>query len=148
MSSHVSEVVTGGVVVAAAVGFLVYASQFDGLGAQGGTYPLSASFRSAEGVTVGTDIRLAGVKIGTVTGLELDPATYRAEATFAIRDGIELPDDTYVSVASEGLLGGTFIEISPGGSQFTYGPGDEILDTESSVSIISLLLKFVSGGEE
>ncbi len=148
MASHTSEVITGGVVVAVAAGFLVYASQFDGLGGAGGTYPLTASFRSAEGVTVGTDIRLAGVKVGTVTGLDLDPQSFRAEATFAIEEGIELPDDTYVSVASEGLLGGTFIEVVPGGSEFNYASGDEILDTESSVSIISLLLKFVSGGDE
>lgn len=145
MSHHVGEVIAGGVVVAAAAGFLLYASQYGGVGVQAGTYPLSASFRSAEGVAIGTDIRLAGVKIGTVTGLELDQQTYRAEATFAIDDGVELPDDTAATVASEGLLGGTFIEMLPGGSEFAYAPGDQILDTESSVSIISLLLKFVSG---
>lgn len=145
MSHHVGEVIAGGVVVAAAAGFLLYASQYGGVGVQAGTYPLSASFRSAEGVAIGTDIRLAGVKIGTVTGLELDQQTYRAEATFAIDDGVELPDDTAATVASEGLLGGTFIEMLPGGSEFVYAPGDQILDTESSVSIISLLLKFVSG---
>lgn len=145
MSHHVGEVIAGGVVVVAAAGFLLYASQYGGVGVQAGTYPLSASFRSAEGVAIGTDIRLAGVKIGTVTGLELDQQTYRAEATFAIDDGVELPDDTAATVASEGLLGGTFIEMLPGGSEFVYAPGDQILDTESSVSIISLLLKFVSG---
>lgn len=145
MSHHVGEVIAGGVVVVAAAGFLLYASQYGGVGVQAGTYPLSASFRSAEGVAIGTDIRLAGVKIGTVTGLELDQQTYRAEATFAIDDGVELPDDTAATVASEGLLGGTFIEMLPGGSEFAYAPGDQILDTESSVSIISLLLKFVSG---
>ncbi len=148
MASHASEVIVGGAVVAAAVGFMVYASQFSGLGPQGDIYPLTASFRSAEGVTVGTDVRLAGVKVGTVTGLDLDPQTFRATATFSIQDGIELPDDTAVMVASEGLLGGTFIEVLPGGSPFNYEPGDEILDTESSVSIISLLLKFVAGGDE
>lgn len=148
MASHVSEVAVGSAVVAAAVGFLVYASQFAGGAPGAGTYPLEASFRSAEGVRVGTDVRLAGVKVGTVTGLRLDPETFRARATFAIDEAIELPDDTAVAVASEGLLGGNFIEVLPGGSAFAYAPGDEILDTESSVSIISLLLKFVSGGDE
>ena len=146
MASHASEVAVGGAVVAAAVGFLVYASQFAGGAPGAGTYPLEASFRSAEGVRVGTDVRLAGVKIGTVTEMDLDPETFRARATFSIDETIELPDDTAVSVASEGLLGGSFIEVLPGGSPFTYAAGDEILDTESSVSIISLLLKFVSGG--
>ncbi len=145
MAGHAAEVVTGAVVVAAAAGFLVYAAQTGGAVPQGASYPLTASFRSAEGVSVGTDIRLAGVKVGTVTGLALDPETFRAQATFAIREDIDLPDDTAATVASEGLLGGTFIELLPGGSEFTFASGDEIVDTESSVSIISLLLKFVSG---
>jgi len=148
LASQTAEIVTGGLVVAAAAGFLVFASQFGGIVSGDGTYALTASFRSAEGVGVGTDVRLAGVKVGTVTALALDPTTFRAQAEFAINDGVELPDDTAVSVATEGLLGGTFIEVLPGGSEFAYAAGDEILDTESSVSIISLLLKFVSGGEE
>lgn len=148
MASNVAEVITGGAVVAAAVGFLVYATQFGGLTPQTGTYPLTASFRSAEGITVGTDVRLAGVKVGSVTALELNPETFRAEATFSIAGGVTMPDDTAVVVASEGLLGGSFIEVLPGGSPFNYEAGDEILDTESSVSIVSLLLKFVSGGDE
>lgn len=145
MASHAAEVLTGAAVVATAAGFLVYAAQSGGGTVLGTGYPLTASFRSAEGVSVGTDVRLAGVKIGTVTALELDRETFRAEATFSITDGIDLPDDTAVVVASEGLLGGTFIEVLPGGSVFTYSAGDEILDTESSVSIISLLLKFIGG---
>ena len=145
MASQTAEIVTGGLVVAAAAGFLIYAAQSGGGAVRGGGYPLTASFRSAEGVGVGTDVRLAGVKIGTVTALDLDRETFRAEATFSIADGIELPDDTAVTVASEGLLGGTFIEVLPGRSEFAYGAGDEILDTESSVSIISLLLKFIGG---
>ncbi len=148
MSSHATEVLVGGAVVAAAAGFLVYASQFSSVGAATGSYNLTASFRSAEGVTVGTDVRLAGVKVGTVTGLDLDPNSFRATAQFAIDEEILLPDDTSLVIASEGLLGGTFVEVLPGGSSFNYEPGDEVIDTESSVSIISLLLKFVSGGEE
>jgi phospholipid/cholesterol/gamma-HCH transport system substrate-binding protein len=148
MANHTAEVVTGGLVVAAAAGFLFYASQYSGLSGGGGAYDLTASFRSAEGIVVGTDVRLAGVKVGSVTELELNPETFRAEATFSINEGVIFPDDTAVVVASEGLLGGAFIEALPGGSPFNYDPGAEILDTESSVSIISLLLKFVSGGDE
>ena len=146
MASHTAEVIVGGAVVAAAAGFLIYASQFGGPSTDGGAYDLTASFRSAEGVTVGTDVRLAGVKVGTVTAMDLNPQTFRAEATFAIDPQVVLPDDTSVVVASEGLLGGTFIEVLPGGSAFNYEPGDEILDTESAVSLISLLLSFVGSG--
>ncbi|MFP4329041.1 MAG: outer membrane lipid asymmetry maintenance protein MlaD, partial [Paracoccaceae bacterium] len=102
-----------------------------------------------EGVTVGTDVRLAGVKVGSVTELELNPQTYRAETTFSVDEGVQIPDDSAVVVASEGLLGGNFIEISPGGSMFYFEPGDEIIDTQGAVSLVSLLLKFVTGdGEE
>jgi phospholipid/cholesterol/gamma-HCH transport system substrate-binding protein len=106
---------------------------------------LSASFRSAEGVSVGTEVRLAGVRVGTVTGMTLDPVTFRAETTFSLREDIVLPDDSAVAIASEGLLGGNFVEIIPGGSPFNYAPGDSIVDTQSSVSLVTLLLRFVTG---
>lgn len=149
MSGHTTEVVTGGIVVAAAAGFLIYASQFADLGAGGSGAPVySASFRSIEGVGVGTDVRLAGVKVGTVTGLELDPATFRARASFTVDGGLELPEDTAVIVASEGLLGGSFLEVQPGGSPFNLDPGSEILETQSSVSLVQLMLRFVTGNGE
>ena len=85
---NVTEVLVGGAVLACAVAFGVYASQSTGLSQSGAGYQLEASFRSLEGVGVGTDVRLAGVKIGTVTGVDLNPDTYRADTTFTIRDGI------------------------------------------------------------
>jgi phospholipid/cholesterol/gamma-HCH transport system substrate-binding protein len=146
MTSHATEVITGAVVVAAAAGFLVYASQFSDIGpAQAGAYTMTASFRSIEGVTVGTDVRLAGVKVGTVTDLTLNPETFRADATFTVKDDLSLPEDTAIVVSSEGLLGGNFLELLPGGSPFNLDPGSEIEDTQSSVSIVQLLLKFVAG---
>lgn len=144
-SQNPTEVLVGGAVLAAAIAFAVYAGQATGLSRGGGGYELTASFRSLEGVGVGTDVRLAGVKIGTVTEVALNPETYRADTTFSVQDGILIPDDSAAVVASEGLLGGNFVEIMPGGSPFNYEPGAEILDTQGAVSLISLLLKFVSG---
>ncbi|MDU8929082.1 outer membrane lipid asymmetry maintenance protein MlaD [Alisedimentitalea sp. MJ-SS2] len=146
MAENTGEVLIGGAVLAAAIGFVVYAGQATGLGTGSGGYPLKASFRSIEGVSVGTDVRLAGVKVGTVTDMALNTETYRADTTFSVIQGIEIPDDSAIVVSSEGLLGGNFVEIFPGGSPFYYAPGDEILDTQGSVSLINLLLKFVSGG--
>lgn len=148
MSQNPTEVVVGGVVLAAAVGFAVFASQAAGLSRGGTDYPLSASFRSIEGINVGTDVRLAGVKVGTVTEVGLNAETFRADTTISIRNGVEIPDDSAAVIASEGLLGGNFVEIVPGGSPFGLESGDEILDTQGSVSLISLLLKFVSGGDD
>lgn len=145
MSQNTSEVLVGGVVLAAAVAFGVYASQVAGLGAGGTTYDLTASFRSLEGVTVGTDVRLAGVKVGTVTGVALNAETFRADTTFAIDKGIAIPDDSSIVISSEGLLGGNFVEVMPGGSPFNLEAGDEVTDTQGAVSLISLLVKFVSG---
>lgn len=151
MSSYnKTEILVGGVVLAAAIAFATYASQSTGLTKRATGYELNASFRSAEGVTVGTDVRMAGVKVGTVTGLVLNPETYRAETAFSVLKGIKIPDDSAIVVSSEGLLGGNFVEIMPGGSPMFLEPGDEIYDTQGAVSLISLLVKFVAsdGGAE
>ncbi len=146
MSTHnMTEVLVGGAVLAFAVAFGVYASQSTGLSRDTSGYELGASFRSLEGVGVGTDVRLAGVKIGTVTGVDLNPETYRADTTFSVAEGVLIPDDSAVVISSEGLLGGNFVELMPGGSPFYFEPGDEIVDTQGAVSLISLLVKFVAG---
>ncbi|WP_319546559.1 outer membrane lipid asymmetry maintenance protein MlaD [Ruegeria conchae] len=146
MSAHTkTEVIVGGAVLACAIAFGVYASQSTGLSQSRAGYELGASFRSLEGVGVGTDVRLAGVKIGTVTGVTLNSDTYRADTQFSVADGILIPDDSAVVISSEGLLGGNFVEVMPGGSPFYFEPGDEIEDTQGAVSLISLLVKFVAG---
>lgn len=149
MSENITEVIVGGVVLALAAGFLAYAGKVAGVSGTGDDYPLTASFRSADGVDVGTDVRLAGVKVGRVTEIALDPATYRANTKFTVRDGIEVPDDSAVAISSEGLLGGNYVEILPGGSPFYLASGEEIEFTQGSVSLVSLLMKFVAGdGDE
>ncbi|NKX43900.1 outer membrane lipid asymmetry maintenance protein MlaD [Roseicyclus persicicus] len=141
----ITEVVVGAAVLAVAVGFFLYASQAADSGPAGGTYTLDASFRSAEGIGVGTEVRLAGVRVGTVTAMELDPESFRARTTFTLREDIVLPDDSAIAISSEGLLGGNFVEIIPGGSPFTYEAGDTVVDTQGSVSLVTLLMRFVTG---
>lgn len=149
MSNQWIETTVGGVVLAAAIGFGVYATQVAGLGSGSSDhYDLTASFRSLEGVNVGTDVRLAGVKIGTVSDVVLNAETYRADTTVRINSVTQIPDDSAIVISSEGLLGGNFVEVVPGGSPFYFAAGDEITDTQGAVSLISLLLKFVSGGED
>ena len=146
MTTNRTEIAVGAGVLALAIGFLVYAGQVTGFGgASGDIYHLTASFRSAEGVSVGSDVRLAGVKVGTVTELGLDPQTFRAQAKLALESEFQLPDDTAALVSSEGLLGGNFVELVPGGSMFNLEDGQVIADTQGAVSLINLLLKFVSG---
>ena len=145
MAENAIEVLVGGLIVAVAAGFVIYAGQATGFAGAPDSYPLVASFRSVEGVTVGSDVRLAGVKIGSITGLSLNPTTFFADAAISVYNGILLPEDSAILVSSEGLLGGNFIEILPGGSPVNLEPGGEIEDTQGAVSLISLLLKFVGG---
>lgn len=147
MRENTTEVVVGAAVLAAALGFLWFIVTATGLGGSATGMELKANFRSAEGVSVGTDIRLAGVSVGVVSGLDLNIETYRADAIFAIDQGVSIPDDSAAVVASEGLLGGTFVEIVPGGSFEKFVDGGLIEDTQGAVSLIQLMLKFV-GGEE
>jgi phospholipid/cholesterol/gamma-HCH transport system substrate-binding protein len=142
MASNVAETVIGAVVLATAVGFVVYAGQTRGVQLGGDSYLLTASFRSAEGVTVGTDVRLAGITIGSVTDLDLDPGSYQAKAVFTVQGNLEIPEDSDVKVASESLLGGSYVEITPGASEFMLKSGDEILNTQGSVSLLDLLVRF------
>jgi phospholipid/cholesterol/gamma-HCH transport system substrate-binding protein len=86
---------------------------------------------------------LAGVKIGSVSDMELDPETYMARTELTISNAIDIPDDSAVTVSSEGLLGGNFIEVVPGGSMYAFDPMTEIEDTQSSVSLTTLLMRFV-----
>ncbi len=148
MASEAAETVIGGVVLAAAAGFIYFAMQTTGFTASGGQYPLYAKFRSVEGLNVGSDVRLAGVKIGTLTGITLDQDTYRAVAKMSVDEGIAIPDDADIKVAADGLLGGAFLEITAGGSPFMLEAGDEILLTQGSISLINLLMKFVAGGSD
>ncbi len=78
--------------------------------------------------------------------MALNPTTFRADTTFSVQSDVPLPEDTAVVIASEGLLGGSFVELLPGGSPFNLDPGSEIEDTQSSVSVVNLLMKFVAGG--
>ncbi|MCB2110855.1 MAG: outer membrane lipid asymmetry maintenance protein MlaD [Defluviimonas sp.] len=149
MTGRISEILAGAGVLAAAAGFLVYASGGEGLsGGARDSYELKASFRSVEGVTVGTDVRMAGVKVGTITSLALNPQTFFADARFSVKDGIVIPDDSTAVIASEGLLGGAFLEILPGGSPVDLEPGAEVEDTQGAVSVISLMMKFAGGGSD
>ena len=146
MASERAEIAAGAAVLALAVAFVAYAANSAGFTRGEATYPLKAAFRSVDGITVGSDVRLAGLKVGTIGALALNPQTFFADATILIRRDIEVPDDSAILISSEGLLGGNFVELVPGGMPDVLAPGDEIEDTQGSVSLISLLMKFVSSG--
>ena len=143
-----AEFIIGTSVLIVAIGFAVVGFQSGGWGSTNDSYVLNASFRSIEGVTVGTDVRLAGVKVGKVSGISLNSESFRADVEISVDLDVELPDDSAILVASEGLLGGNFVELQPGGSPFNFIAGDMIVDTQGSVSLLNLLMKFASGGSK
>lgn len=145
MANSVAETVLGAVVLVTAAGFVLYAGQTRGLQLQSDSYPLKASFRSADGISVGTDVRVAGINVGSVTALDLDPASYQAKATFTVQKSLQIPSDSDVKIASESLLGGNFVEITPGAADDMLAAGDEIVNTQGSVSLLNLLMRFGTG---
>ena len=143
MGRHgVAEILTGAVVLVVAAGFLTYAIAHSGRSVSSG-YPLIASFDRIDGLNVGGDVRIAGVKVGSVVAERIDPKTFQAVVTLNVRDGIELPKDSAAEITSESLLGGKYINLSPGGDEQTLKPGQDISITQSSVSLEQLLGKFI-----
>lgn len=145
MGRHVIETIMGAVVLAVAAGFLIFAYNQSSLKSVDG-YSVKAAFNDISGIGLGSDVRIGGLKVGVVEALVLDPATYQASAVLRIRDNIKLPKDTSAAIASEGLLGGKFIKLEPGGSDNELEDGGLIKFTQSSVSFEELIGKFVFSG--
>lgn len=148
MASNLAETIIGAVVLVTAGGFLAYAAQTTDMRGGGDTYTLDAAFRSASGIGTGTDVRMSGVKIGTVSSMALDPQTYQAVTTLALRSDVQVPEDSDAKISADGLLGGNYVSLTPGGSEFMLEPGDEILNTQGSVSLLDLLISFGTGASE
>jgi len=143
MARHsAAELLTGAVILLVAAGFLGYAVAHSGRTGLSG-YALTARFDHIDGLTVGSDVRLAGVKVGTVSNARIDPQSYLAVVTLTVQDGIQLPKDSSAEVTSDGLLGGKFLSLSPGGDPTMLKPGGAITITQSSVSLEQLLGKFI-----
>jgi phospholipid/cholesterol/gamma-HCH transport system substrate-binding protein len=138
------ETIVGVGVLGVAAGFLYYAYEVSGRGDTARTYPLHAVFGRVDGVTSGSEVRIAGVKVGAVSASALDPKTYEARVTFNVSSGVELPDDTVAKVVSDGLLGGAHIALEPGGSDVMLRPGDTIAVTQGSVDLLGLAMQAFS----
>jgi len=138
MRENLVETLVGAIVLAIAITFLVYGYSVTE-GDSDDQLRVSAAFDRVDGLTVGSDVRLSGVKVGTVMSLALDPDTFSAKVSMAIDSALKLPDDTSAKITSEGLLGGNYISLVPGGSDLSLEEGGEILYTQGSVDLISLI---------
>jgi phospholipid/cholesterol/gamma-HCH transport system substrate-binding protein len=132
MKGNLFEALIGAVVLAVAAVFLVVAFSTTDVGA-------------VDGVNAGADVRMSGIKIGTVTKLELDPQTFLARATLNIDSAVELPSDSSAEITTEGLLGGKYMAIVPGGAEDVIPDGGRIQFTQSSLSLEGLIGRFGFG---
>jgi len=137
-----SDLLAGAVVLLVAVGFLGYAVANTGKSIGGG-YDLHAKFDRIDGLLAGSDVRVAGVKVGSVTAMRIDPQSYQAVVNFSVADSIKLPKDSSAVITSDGLLGGKYLSLEPGGDTAMVAPGGELTLTQSSISIEQLLGKFI-----
>ena len=135
------ETIIGVIVVAAAAAFLAYAYGASGKGVGRDQYVLSAVFGRVDGVTIGAEVRIAGVKVGSVSANSLDPRTYEANVEFAIDRNVAIPEDSIAKVMSDGLLGGAHIAIEPGASEDMLKAGDKITITQGSVDLLGLAVQ-------
>lgn len=142
MRENVVETLIGAFVLVVAGGFLYFALGSTDVGSRNG-YDLTASFDRADGLTRGTDVRLSGIKIGTVTQQSLNAKTYQAQVLLTIQDDIMLPEDSVIKIASESLLGGTYLSIEPGGSDDMLAAGGEFEFTQGAVDLVNLLSQAV-----
>lgn len=138
LKEHLGEALAGLAVLGVAAGFLAFALDRTGMGGSG-AYELTARFPNATGISVGSDVRVSGLKVGTVTAQRLDPESFQAIVTLAVNRDIALPADSSAAITSEGLLGGSYIALVPGGDTERLAPGDEIIDTQGATDLMGLI---------
>lgn len=139
MSGNVIETVMGAVVIIIAALFLFFAYSTSQVAAVTGGYPVTAQFQSVEGIHNGSDVRIGGVKVGSIVSASLDPKTFLAIVRMTIGPQYKLPDDTVAEITSSSLLGEKYMSLVPGGSEKDIPPGGQIKYTQAPVSLENLI---------
>ncbi len=148
MKRNVVETLVGALVLLIAGGFAFFAYNNAGIAHSGDSYTVIAKFERADGVKSGSDVRVGGVKVGVVNNTTLDTKTYQAHIEMAIDNNVKLPSDSSAQIVSDGLLGGKYIAIVPGAEEDMLKAGGEIIYTQSSVNLETLIGKMIFGGDE
>jgi phospholipid/cholesterol/gamma-HCH transport system substrate-binding protein len=139
MRDNWAETVVGALVLIGAAVFLGYLMTVGHVGPQTGGYPVKARFGQVGALKEGDDVRVAGVRVGQVTGVTLDPKTYFAATVLTIDKGVRLPSDSTAKITSDGLLGGAHVSVEPGGAEDMLEPGGEISNTQGAVDLFGLI---------
>ena len=142
MGKNLIETLMGTVVIAVAAIFMLFAYSKADVGAVTG-YTVKAKFDRIDGIKIGGDVRLSGIKVGTVVDEILDPNTYFAVVTLSIDNSIKLPTDTTAACTSSGLLGDKYLNLTPGGDEQMIAKGGEIETTQGCIDLFAILGKMI-----
>lgn len=142
MKRNIIETVIGAVVLFVAGFFLVFSYKTANVGTVSG-YMVSANFTGIGGLKVGDDVQISGVKIGSVSNVELNPDTYLAKVTMSIDPTVKLPTDTAALISSESLLGGRYLALEPGAEEDMIENGGRIQYTQAPQNLEQLLGQFI-----
>ncbi|BBJ32191.1 outer membrane lipid asymmetry maintenance protein MlaD [Rickettsia asiatica] len=144
MKQNIIETIIGFVVLIIALLFLIFAYKTGSSITSLKGYQVTANFQSAEGIAVGSDVMISGIKIGSVKKITLDPNSFYASVYLNINDAVKIPKDSKAQVVTSGLLGGKYISIVPGNDDENLAANEEIRYTQSTINIESLINKIVS----
>src|SRR4051794_8458767 len=146
MQRNVLETVMGAVVLLAAAAFLFIIYSSSGIKEASNGYHLIMRVDRGGWISPGTDVRAAGVKVGTVVKQEFDDKEFQAVLTLDIDPRVKLTTDSSAVVDQEGLLGGSFVSLEPGSDDTFLKDGDTFRHSQGAVSLGSLIAKVVTGG--
>ena len=144
MKQNIIEIIIGFIVLIIALLFLIFAYKTGSSITSSKGYQVTANFQSAEGIAVGSDVMISGIKIGSVKKITLDPNSFYASVYLNINDDVKIPKDSKAQVVTSGLLGGKYISIVPGNDDENLAANEEIRYTQSAINIESLINKIVS----
>jgi phospholipid/cholesterol/gamma-HCH transport system substrate-binding protein len=139
MNRNPIETVLGAVVLVVAIMFLVFAYSTANIRPITGGYQVSADFLKVGGLTRGSDVRMSGITIGTVSDQELDPKTFTAHIVLTIQNTVHLPADTEAAIVSDGLMGGKYVNLVPGHAAERIPPGGKIVHAQDFQSLEDLV---------
>jgi len=139
-----AETLVGAAVVAVALIFAALAYYRTGAGGPSG-YEVNARLAKADGLAVGTDVRLAGIKVGSVSALTLDPKTYLVTVHMDVHNDVKLPVDSSILVTQAGFLGGQYLSITPGGDEQMMAAGAIFENAQGSIDLMNLVGRFATG---
>ena len=141
---HAGEALVGLFVVLFAAWFVAFAWDKTGGGAKAGAIRITALFPNSTGINIGSEVRVAGIKVGTVSEQALDPQSFQVKTVLAIDPAVKLPADSSAAITSEGFLGATFIALVPGGDPAPLKDGDTITDTQGAMDLMGLVGQFIN----